>query len=182
MRFIYNLEMHKQVDMLCQHRWLNSSATKFLFLPQQANHHSHFGPLPGARPSSSAPILCVPRMNPCAGNLGPTNIHIRFIILAKVYITILFPCYKYIYTYVCIFHHHPILTFLLSFIHRAFVNHWIVHRAFVNSLTCLLLLLLRDPIRDTVLTGLLMIISNHKINLSDMNFEISNLCPNNKQT
>ena len=130
-RFIYNLEMHKQVDMLCQHRWLNSSATKFLFLPQQANHHSHFGPLPGARPSSSAPILCVPRMNPCAGNLGPTNIHIRFIILAKVYITILFPCYIniYIYTYVCIFHHHPILTFLLSFIHRAFVNHWIVHRA-----------------------------------------------------
>ena len=96
-RFIYNLEMHKQVDMLCQHRWLNSSATKFLFLPQQANHHSHFGPLPGARPSSSAPILCVPRMNPCAGNLGPTNIHIRFIILANVYITILFPCYKYIY-------------------------------------------------------------------------------------
>ena len=171
--------MHKQVDMLCQHRWLNSSATKFLFLPQQANHHSHFGPLPGARPSSSAPILCVPRMNPCAGNLGPTNIHIRFIIFAQVYMTILFPCC--IYTYVCIFRHHPILTFLLGFIQRTFVNHIRPQiRGLVNRLR--LLLFLRDAIRSAVLTELLMIMSNHKINLCDMNLEISNLCPNNPKS
>jgi hypothetical protein len=73
-RFIYNLEMHKQVDMLCQHRWLNSYATKFLFPPQQASHHSQLGPLPVCPPSSSAPMLSLPRMNCMCWQLG-TNQH-----------------------------------------------------------------------------------------------------------
>ena len=160
------------------HPW-NSSATKFLFLPQPSIDRNQLGYSWCAPRHWASPILFLPTMNPCAGNLGPTNIHIRFIIFAQVYMTILFPCC--IYTYVCIFRHHPILTFLLGFIQRTFVNHIRPQiRGLVNRLR--LLLFLRDAIRSAVLTELLMIMSNHKINLCDMNLEISNLCPNNPKS